>query len=151
MCDQPCAFLGVRASKPLTNSFTIVGSLQVPQPGLDCNSSVTYARISESDDLDIDGRGCPVLGLDVAGTAELSERIEAAADQSQNAGVVGIVPEDLIEDFGELQSLGVCTEGLEFGNGDFDADHSRARAGLDLRSLNTGIKPAAECNGSSHD
>src|SRR5205807_8508315 len=92
MCNQPSAFFSVRAAIPFTNSFTIVGSLQVPQPGFDRNSAVTHTRISESDELGIDGRRCPVLRLDGGWIAEFAKRIKAAADQSNDARVIKIVP-----------------------------------------------------------
>src|SRR5262249_8196180 len=56
---------------------------------------------------------------------EFAKRIETAAHQGHAAGIIKVLPENFVEDFGQLGSFRVPSGGLKLRDGEFDANGAR--------------------------
>src|SRR5215471_2907544 len=125
---QPGALVAIVTVDALSDRFAIAGILEIPQTGFGRKSTVLRPQIPEGDELSVDSRLCPILGLDVTRAAELPYRIIAAADDGHTARVIQVVHKDLIENRRMGGSFGIRCSRLELRKGDLDADDTLVRS-----------------------
>ena len=129
MGDEAGGICGGSIAVLLAQHLRCSGVFYVIQPAQHRDSITRDAQVPESQHGSVGrGRG-PSVVLYLGGLAGNFERIETFGDQIEDAGIVEIVPQRLVEGFEEFGVFGILISRLEVGNGQADFLHAQAGTG----------------------
>ena len=103
--------------------------LHVVEPALHGHAVAGHAQVAERQHGGIRRRRAPAFKLHIGRRAHLTERIKALRNHVEDAGIVQIVPQRVVEGLEQVGVLGVLGGSLEIGNRQADFFDTQSGAG----------------------